>query len=236
MLEKIKSLLFKKKAAAKPDEAEIKRRARLNAELNHPDDNFENDEFLEEEEMRLLNEKRDRKGTIRSWYYVFGFIFAGILIVSAIVNIFKDSKFDMKIMVQDDGFITESEKEYIKEYITPFVPDKNEDGKVLVDVVAISLPSQLTDANEGIYQVALEEMSEELVPYYISIVVGRENFLKEVNDIRPLKEQAPLGELNGFEIEQGSALEEFFIAVRSTEKKGDKYSPIGIEIFNELVK
>ncbi len=237
MLEKFKGL-FKKKNENNQEleNAERERRERLNAELNHPDDNFINDDFLEEEEMRIMNEKKTKKGNFKNGYYAFGFLFAAVIIIYALVNILKDSKFDFRIMVQDDGFITEAECASIESLITSYVPDKNEDGEINVEVVLVNMPSKRTDDNESIYQTAIDKMSKELIPHYISIFVGRENFIEEVNDIRPIKEKVLLTDIDGIEIGEDSALNEYYIAVRETVQTADKYSPVGIDIFNQITE
>lgn len=234
MLEKIKSLFKKNNETQELTASELKRREKLNAEINHPDDNFINDEFMDEDEMRRLSEKSTKKGNFRNGYYAFGFLFAAVIIIYALVNIFKDSKFDLRIMVQDDGFITESEIAQLEEIVKPYVEDKNEDGEVKIEVISIGMPMERTDANEALYQSAIDDMSKELVPHYVSIVFGRENFITEVNEIRPIKEQVLLNEIK--EVEEDSALNEYYIAVRETVQEADKYSPVGIDIFNKITE
>ena len=234
MLDKIKSLFKKNNETQELTASELKRREKLNAEINHPDDNFINDEFMDEDEMRRLNEKSTKKGNFRNGYYAFGFLFAAVIIIYALVNIFKDSKFDLRIMVQDDGFITESEIAQLEEIVKPYVEDKNEDGEVKIEIISIGMPMERTDANEALYQSAIDDMSKELVPHYVSIVFGRENFITEVNEIRPIKEQVLLNEIK--EVEEDSTLNEYYIAVRETVQEADKYSPIGIDIFNKITE
>lgn len=234
MLEKIKSLFKKNNETQELTASELKRREKLNAEINHPDDNFINDEFMDEDEMRRLSEKSTKKGNFRNGYYAFGFLFAAVIIIYALVNIFKDSKFDLRIMVQDDGFITESEIAQLEEIVKPYVEDKNEDGEVKIEVISIGMPMERTDANEALYQSAIDDMSKELVPHYVSIVFGRENFITEVNEIRSIKEQVLLNEIK--EVEEDSALNEYYIAVRETVQEADKYSPVGIDIFNKITE
>ena len=234
MLEKIKSLFKKNNETQELTASELKRREKLNAEINHPDDNFINDEFMDEDEMRRLNEKSTKKGNFRNGYYAFGFLFAAVIIIYALVNIFKDSKFDLRIMVQDDGFITESEIAQLEELVKPYVEDRNEDGEVKIEVISIGMPMDRTDANEALYQSAIDDMSKELVPHYVSIVFGRENFITEVNEIRPIKEQVLLNEIK--EVEEDSTLNEYYIAVRETVQEADKYSPVGIDIFNKITE
>lgn len=235
MFGKIKNI-FKKNQPETISQSELERRKKLNAQLNHPDDNFLDDDFLEEEELRRLNDKNVKKGKFKIGYTAFGFLFAAVIIIYAAVNMFKDAKFDLRIMVQDDGFITESEIIELEELVKPYVADKNNDGEVIIEVISIAMPAEVTDDNEALYNSAVSEMSEELTPYYVSIVFGRENFTDAVNEIRPIKEKVNLSEIENLEIGDESALNEYYIAVRETVQNADKYSPVGIEIYNKITK
>ncbi len=233
MFERIKNFFGKKNIQL--SEAERRERERKLREINHPDDNF-NDDYMDEDEMRRLSDKASKKRNFRTWYYVFGFIFAAILMGIALVNYIKAKDFDLSIMVQNDGFITEAEIKEIEELVKPLVPDRNGDGEIKLKVVQVSLPIEETEVNSGTYQYAINDMEKELTPNYIVLLFGREGFIKEASEFRNMDETVALKEVEGLNIKEGSALEEYKMAVREIKMKSDKYGPIGLDIYEELAK
>lgn len=239
LIDKIKSI-FKKEDEHILTAAEIKERKKLNAEYNDPEDSFLNDEYLTEEEMQAMSYKKTRKGNFRIGYYALGFVLALVMIGYGLVNIIIDKKYDIHILVQDDDEITKEECEYINEYLSKFVPDKNGDGEILIDVDYVYMPAEYSEDMAGAWSAGVNGIEKSLTSYQVSIIFGREGFLDEANGVRPLYEMkgeasVPLKELEGFEIKDGSTLEGYRVAVREKVKKNDKFSPEAIKIYEKMV-
>ncbi len=240
LIKKIKSL-FNKEDEMPLTQAEIREREKLNAKYNHPDDNYIGDDFLTEEEMQEMSYKKKRRGNFRTGYYAFGFVLAIGMIGFGLYNIIADAKYDIRILVQDDNIITKEECDYINEYFSKFVPDKNGDGKILLDVDYVYMPPEYSEEQASEWSAGINGIEKSLTSYHVAIAFGREGFLDAVDDTRPLRlkdgvKYVKLSELDGFDISKGKALENYCVAVRDNVKKGDKYSPEAIKIFDNMVK
>ena len=241
LIKKIKSLFGKGEEDMPLTQAEIREREKLNAKYNHPDDVFLEDDFLTEEEMQEMSYKKKRKGNFRIGYYAFGFVLALGMIGYGLYNIVSDAKYDIRILVQDDDIITLDECNYINDYLAKYVPDKNGDGKILIDVDYVYMPAEYTEELAGAWSTGINGIEKSLTSYHVSIIFGREGFLDAADDTRPLRikdgeKYVPVTELEGFDAPEGSALEGYFVGVRDTVKKGDKFSPEAIKIFDNMVK
>lgn len=217
--------------------SQIREQEKLNAKYNHPDDYFIEDDFMDEEELYKLSGKKKRKNTFRLGYYFVGFCLAVGMIGYGLFNIVVDSQYDMTILVEYEGEVTAEELDYITEYVKQYVPDKNGDGEVLIKTENAYIPIEETEDNQSELEGGISQIEKALVSYKISICIGRENFLDRVNEVRPLidEDYVPLTSLENFEIEEGSALEYYYISVRETVKKGDKYSPVAQEIYQNII-
>jgi len=192
---------------------------------------------LDEEELYKLSGKKKRKNNFRSGYYVVGFCIALGMIGYGLFNIVVDSQYDMTILMEYEGVVTKEELDYVTDYVKQYVPDKNGDGEILIKVENAYIPIEVTAENQSEYEGGINQIEKALTSYKISICIGRENFLDEVNKVRPLIEEdyVPLTSLENFEVNNGSALEDYYISVRKTEKKGDKYSPVAQEIYKNII-
>ena len=98
------------------------------------------------------------------------------------------------------------------------------------------MPAEHTEENEALFTAAVDEISEELTPYNISLIFGREDFITEADYIRPIKDKVLLSEIENIEAGEESALNNYYISVRETVQDADKYSPVGIDIFKRITE
>ncbi len=212
--EKIK--LFFTNKEPKLDQAAIdEARAKRLQELNDPEDDFADDMAYDAEELTKLSRQAANKRTFRSAYYIFGSLLAIGLVAWGLIGLLITPKPDISIMIQADGLVEDGDVESIRTLVADAVGDRNEDGKVVVEVTEISMPAQRNEETEAAFLAGKESIEETLVAPTIALLFGREEFLAQADvtqDRLALAEVLP-------DLSENNPLKDYFVAYRQGDTK-----------------
>ena len=216
--EKIKTKvkeLFGRDLPETPNEYEMRaKRKQLLRELNEPEDGFEDDLALDEEELKKEAEKSKRRRDTRKWYYIFGMVIGLGMIVWGVVGLIITPKPDLYLLLQSDGYCETADLDAVQKRIETACGDRNGDGKVTVKVTKVYMPAIHTEQNDGAFTTAREDISQALLSGQIALIIGRAEFLEKAAEYEPLEAGAKNLSECGMAMNENSPLLEYKVAVR----------------------
>lgn len=221
-------------------EEEAAKRAKLFEEINHPEDGYVGDEVFDEEELKRISDRNRNKNNQRVGYYIFGTVLACAMILYGLISMLVTKQPDLYVLVQTDGFVTQSDLDLIEQYFGSVAGDLNSDGVVKIAIATADMPAEHTADNESLFETGASLVREAMTPYKYATIIGREDFLQAADDFRGLldladgEEKYPLSETT-IELAQDSPLRAYYIGIREQQNKTEDYSAQACAVFEKMI-